>query len=128
MPSVDEGDLADFCDGVHFDARGLVPAVAQQAGSGEVLMMAWMNRESLERTLRSGRATYFSRSRSELWTKGETSGHVQFVRSVALDCDADCVLLEVDQVGPACHTGTHRCFDTRHWDVAAHHLADGGAG
>jgi len=108
--------------------EALLPAIVQDAQSKEVLMLAWVNSEALKKTIETRRATFWSRSRNQLWTKGETSGHVQFVRSVALDCDADCVLLEVDQVGPACHTGTHRCFDTRHWDVAAHHLADGGAG
>ena len=111
------GDLAAFCDRVSFDDRGLVPAIAQQSGTGEVLMLAWMNRESLEQTLTSGRATYFSRSRSSLWIKGETSGNQQWVRSVSLDCDGDAVLLQVDQVGPACHSGLRRCFDSHQWEV-----------
>ncbi|MDO8731732.1 MAG: phosphoribosyl-AMP cyclohydrolase [Actinomycetota bacterium] len=97
---------------VQFNADGLVPAIAQQQGSGEVLMMAWMNRESLEMTLDSGRATYFSRSRARLWTKGEESGNAQMVLKIATDCDGDTLLLEVDQTGPACHTGTRTCFDT----------------
>lgn len=91
---------------------GLVPAVTQDAASGEVLMLAWMDDEALARTLATRRATYWSRSRGEYWVKGETSGHVQHVRRVALDCDADTILLVVDQTGAACHTGTHTCFDT----------------
>jgi phosphoribosyl-AMP cyclohydrolase len=90
---------------------GLVPAVVQQHDTGEVLMLAWMNDEALHRTLTTGRATYWSRSRREFWVKGDTSGHVQWVRSVALDCDGDTILLQVDQVGAACHTGDRTCFD-----------------
>ncbi len=93
------------------DAHGLVAAIAQQWDTGEVLMLGWMDDEALHRTLTSGRATYFSRSRQEYWVKGETSGHKQWVRSVALDCDGDAVLVRVDQEGPACHTGTRTCFD-----------------
>lgn len=93
-------------------ADGLVPAVAQDAVTGEVLMLAWMDDEALARTLATRRATYWSRSRNEYWVKGETSGHVQHVQRVALDCDADTILLLVDQTGAACHTGTHTCFDT----------------
>jgi phosphoribosyl-AMP cyclohydrolase len=92
------------------NADGLVAAVVQEAGTGDVLMVAWMDDEALHRTLTTGRATYWSRSRREYWVKGATSGHVQHVRSVALDCDGDAVLLTVEQVGPACHTGTHTCF------------------
>lgn len=90
---------------------GLVPAIVQDATTGRVLMMAWMNDEALLRTLTTGRGTYWSRSRDSLWVKGETSGHVQQVREVRLDCDGDTVLVQVDQVGPACHTGTTSCFD-----------------
>lgn len=93
------------------DDAGLFPAVAQQAGTGEVLMVGWMDDEALARTLRSGRVTYWSRSRQEYWIKGETSGHRQWVRGVALDCDGDTVLVSVDQEGPACHTGDRSCFD-----------------
>lgn len=93
------------------NAQGLVPAIVQDATSGRVLMMAWMNDEALHRTLTTGRGTYWSRSRDSLWVKGETSGHVQQVREVRLDCDGDTVLVQVDQVGPACHTGTTSCFD-----------------
>jgi phosphoribosyl-AMP cyclohydrolase len=102
---------AELLARVRFNDDGLVPAIAQQWDSGEVLMLAWMNRESLERTLATGQATYFSRSRQELWVKGETSGHRQRVRSVRLDCDGDTLLLEVDQAGAACHTGERTCFD-----------------
>lgn len=93
------------------NADGLVCAVAQQRGSGEVLMVAWMDDEALHRTLTTGRATYYSRSRGELWVKGETSGNVQRVHEVRLDCDGDAVLVIVDQTGPACHTGAGTCFD-----------------
>lgn len=93
------------------NADGLVCAVVQQHGSGEVLMVAWMDDEALHRTLTTGRATYWSRSRQEHWIKGETSGHIQKVVEVRLDCDGDAVLLVVDQTGPACHTGAHTCFD-----------------
>ena len=93
------------------DANGLFAAVAQQRGTGEVLMVAWMDDEALARTLATRQATYYSRSRGRYWVKGETSGHTQHVRAVRLDCDGDAVLLEVDQIGPACHTGTHSCFD-----------------
>jgi phosphoribosyl-AMP cyclohydrolase len=92
---------------------GLLPAIAQQHDTGEVLMLAWMDDEALHRTLTTGRATYWSRSRKEYWVKGETSGHVQRVVSVALDCDGDTVLVAVDQTGPACHTGTRTCFEGR---------------
>ncbi|WP_108999939.1 phosphoribosyl-AMP cyclohydrolase [Streptomyces rishiriensis] len=92
-------------------ADGLVPAIAQQYDTGEVLMLGWMDDEALHRTLTTGRCTYWSRSRREYWVKGDTSGHFQRVRSVALDCDADTVLVKVDQVGAACHTGARTCFD-----------------
>ena len=91
-----------------------MPAVVQQHDTGEVLMLAWMNDEALRRTLTTGRATYFSRSRGTLWVKGETSGHHQYVRSVALDCDGDTLLVQVDQVGAACHTGARTCFHDAH--------------
>lgn len=94
------------------DPAGLVPAVVQQHDTREVLMLAWMNDEALARTLTTGRATYYSRSRQALWVKGETSGHHQYVRSVSLDCDGDALLVRVDQVGPACHTGERTCFFT----------------
>jgi phosphoribosyl-AMP cyclohydrolase len=93
------------------DANGLFVAVAQERATGQVLMVAWMDDEALARTLATRNATYYSRSRAEYWVKGETSGHTQYVHSVRLDCDGDTVLLEVDQVGAACHTGAHSCFD-----------------
>ena len=93
------------------NADGLVAAIAQQHDTGEVLMLGWMDDEALHRTLTTGRCTYWSRSRQEYWVKGATSGHVQQVRSVALDCDGDALLVTVDQTGPACHTGDRRCFD-----------------
>ena len=102
---------------------GLVAAVVQEHETGEVLMLAWMNDEALHRTLTTGRATYWSRSRSEYWRKGDTSGHVQHVRSVALDCDGDALLVTVDQVGAACHTGNRSCFDGRDLPVSS----EGGA-
>ncbi|WP_188194963.1 phosphoribosyl-AMP cyclohydrolase [Nonomuraea sp. SYSU D8015] len=97
---------------------GLVPAIAQQYDTGEVLMLAWMNDEALHRTLTTGRATYWSRSRGEFWVKGDTSGHVQHVKSVALDCDGDTVLVKVDQAGAACHTGDRTCFDAGPLEIA----------
>jgi phosphoribosyl-AMP cyclohydrolase len=102
----------EIADRLRRDASGLVPAIVQEYGTREVLMLAWMNDESLHRTLSTGRATYWSRSRQQLWVKGETSGHHQYVRSVELDCDGDAILLTVDQVGPACHTGARTCFHT----------------
>jgi len=93
------------------DADGLVCAVAQQRGTGEVLMVAWMDDEALHRTLTTRRATYWSRSREEYWVKGESSGHAQAVHEVRLDCDGDALVVVVDQTGPACHTGTRTCFD-----------------
>ena len=92
------------------DPAGLVAAIVQQHDTGEVLMLAWMDEEALRRTVTTGRGTYWSRSRQEYWVKGATSGHHQYVRSVALDCDGDAVLVKVDQVGAACHTGTRSCF------------------
>ncbi|HET7403611.1 MAG TPA: phosphoribosyl-AMP cyclohydrolase [Usitatibacter sp.] len=103
--------MSDWIEQLAWNADGLVPAVAQDAQSGEVLMLAWMSRESLARTLESGEAVYWSRSRKALWKKGETSGHVQRVREIRIDCDADAILLQVESVGSvACHTGRRRCF------------------
>lgn len=95
-----------------YDASGLIPCIAQQEGSGEVLMMAWMNAESVSRTLTSGRATYWSRSRQAFWVKGEVSGHVQDLVELRVDCDRDCLLAIVRQTGPACHTHRQSCFYT----------------
>ncbi|MEQ8483075.1 MAG: phosphoribosyl-AMP cyclohydrolase [Pseudomonadales bacterium] len=102
--------LAAVLDAVRFNADGLVPAVAQDAGSREVLMLAWMNREAIERTLADGFATYYSRSRQALWRKGETSGHLQRLVELRFDCDGDSVLMLVEQTGPACHTNRPSCF------------------
>lgn len=99
-------------DHVRFGADGLIPVIAQQWDTREVLMLAWMDAEALRRTLASGRATYWSRSRGEYWVKGETSGNTQAVKEVRVDCDADALLLLVEQSGPACHTGLRSCFDT----------------
>ena len=101
------------------DGAGLVAAVVQQYDTGEVLMVGWMDDEALHRTLTTGRATYWSRSRQEYWVKGATSGNVQYVKSVALDCDGDAVLVKVDQVGAACHTGDRTCFDAGALEVAS---------
>ena len=104
----------NWLDDIHWDAGGLVPAIAQEAGSKDILMVAWMNREALKRTLELGEAVYWSRSRKRLWHKGEESGHVQKVESIRLDCDGDVLLLTVRQLGHepgiACHTGRHSCF------------------
>jgi phosphoribosyl-AMP cyclohydrolase len=99
-------------DSIAFDASGLVPAVAQQHDTGEVLMMAWMNRAALAETLQTGQVCYWSRSRASLWRKGETSGQVQRLVELRVDCDNDCLLLLVDQTGVACHTGRRSCFFT----------------
>jgi phosphoribosyl-AMP cyclohydrolase len=97
-------------DELRFDERGLIPAVVQDALNGDVLMVGWMNRESLQRTLDEGRTVFWSRSRQELWRKGDTSGHAQHVEEVRADCDADVLLVRVHQVGAACHTGERSCF------------------
>lgn len=98
-------------DSVEFNDSGLVPAIAQDAESGQVLMVAWMNQEALKETVETGRAVYFSRSRQRLWRKGEESGHVQTIREIRLDCDGDVILLRVEQQGGiACHTGREHCF------------------
>lgn len=107
----------NWLDQIRWDANGLVPVVAQERGSRDILMMAWMNREALIATVQQGRAVYWSRSRQRLWPKGEESGHVQTVHEVRLDCDHDVILLEVTQLGHdpsiACHTGRHSCFFQR---------------
>ncbi|MGC2941523.1 MULTISPECIES: phosphoribosyl-AMP cyclohydrolase [unclassified Brevibacterium] len=98
---------------IRLGTDGLIPVIVQEATSGEVLMLAWMDIAAVSRTLETKRATYWSRSRQEYWVKGETSGHVQHVRSLSLDCDADALLMLVDQTGPACHTNTPTCFTGR---------------
>jgi phosphoribosyl-AMP cyclohydrolase len=102
--------MKDILDALKFDANGLIPAIAQQHDTGEVLMMAWMNREAAAETLRTGRVCYWSRSRGKLWRKGESSGQEQVLKDFRWDCDADTVLVLVDQKGVACHTGRRNCF------------------
>jgi phosphoribosyl-AMP cyclohydrolase len=106
------------------DQHGLVCAVVQQHDDGQVLMVGWMDDEALHRTLTQGRVTFWSRSRREYWRKGDTSGHVQRVRSVALDCDGDALLVRVEQTGPACHTGSRSCFDGRELTTTTTGVAD----
>lgn len=110
---------AEIAAALKRDGAGLVAAIVQQFDTNEVLMLGWMDDEALNRTMTTGRVTFYSRSRQEYWRKGDTSGHVQWVKSVALDCDGDAVLVRVDQVGAACHTGTRTCFDGRTFDVVA---------
>ena len=105
--------LSNVLEALSFDQRGLIPAIAQQHDTGEVLMMAWMNRESLEESLKTGRVCYWSRSREALWRKGESSGHIQTLVELRIDCDGDTLLCLVDQKGPACHTNRTNCFYLR---------------
>ena len=105
-----QADLSELLNQITFDANGLVPVVAQQHDTGEVLMVAWMNRDAVTETLTTGRVCYYSRSRKGLWRKGETSGQIQTLVSLALDCDGDCLLAKVEQSGVACHTGRRNCF------------------
>ncbi|WP_048306547.1 phosphoribosyl-AMP cyclohydrolase [Halomonas sp. PR-M31] len=120
--------LSPLLDAVRWNADGLIPAIAQQHDSGEVLMLAWMSRQSLEETLHSGRVCYWSRSRCKLWRKGESSGQTQHLKSAYLDCDGDTLLLSVEQTGPACHTGRRSCFyvalDDEHGQVDTKPLID----
>ena len=102
--------LSDALDKLKYTAEGLIPAIAQQYDTQEVLMMAWMNRSSIEETLQTGRVCYWSRSRNNYWRKGEQSGQMQVLKELRFDCDADTLLLQVDQTGPACHTGRRSCF------------------
>jgi len=116
--------MTSYFDAICWNADGLVPVVAQEVGSNDVLTLAWMNRDAFAQTVASGEATYWSRSRGRLWRKGEQSGHIQRVREILLDCDGDAVLLKVEQVGGiACHTGRHSCFFSRleadQWKVVA---------
>jgi phosphoribosyl-AMP cyclohydrolase len=97
-------------DQLKYDANGLIPAIVQEQGTGRVLMMAWMNKESLQKTIELGKTCFWSRSRNKYWVKGESSGHVQHVKSVSFDCDADALLIEVEQIGAACHEGYKSCF------------------
>ena len=105
-----------------FDQNGLIPAIAQQDGTGEVLMLAWMNRDAVQKTLDTGKVTYWSRSRQAYWIKGETSGHSQKLVQMRLDCDRDCLLLIVDQTGAACHTNRRSCFYTAVTDAGEREL------
>jgi phosphoribosyl-AMP cyclohydrolase len=107
-----ERSATALIDGLAFDKDGLIPAIAQQHDTGEVLMMAWMNRTAIDETLQTGRVCYWSRSRQNLWRKGETSGQAQMLVEMRVDCDSDCLLLMVDQNGVACHTGRRSCFFT----------------
>ena len=117
MPTPPSPLDADLAGRLKRDDAGLVAAIVQQHDTGEVLMLGWMDDEALHRTLTTGRVTFLSRSRGEYWRKGDTSGHVQHVRSVALDCDGDALLVRVDQVGAACHTGARTCFDEDRLDA-----------
>lgn len=111
----------NWLDEINWDANGLIPAIAQEQGTGKILMVAWMNREALQLTNDSKQAVYWSRSRNKLWHKGEESGHIQKVHEIRIDCDEDVVLLSVEQVGGiACHTGRHNCFfkETGKWSLA----------
>lgn len=116
-PVIADNPAMDWLDDINWDAQGLVPVIAQEVGSNDVLMFAWMNREALEKTAELGRAVYFSRSRNRLWFKGEESGNTQSVHEIRMDCDSDVVLLKVTQLGHeppiACHTGRHSCFFSR---------------
>ncbi len=122
----------NWLNDIKWDAQGLVPVIAQEVGSNDVLMFAWMNREALQKTAELGRAVYFSRSRGKLWFKGEESGHVQTVQEIRLDCDRDVILLKVVQIGDpdaiACHTGRHSCFysllDNGAWEITDPVLKD----
>ncbi len=97
-------------ENLKFDSNGLIPAIIQDHANGQVLMMAWMNKESLQQTLDTGLCTYWSRSRQKFWVKGETSGHVQHVKNISVDCDQDCLLIQIEQVGAACHDNYRSCF------------------
>ena len=110
-PALADATLA-YLDRLKFDANGLIPAVAQEEATGEVLMLAWMNRASIEESLRGGRVVYWSRSRQQFWRKGDSSGHIQRLIEMRVDCDRDCILLLVEQIGPACHTNRRSCFYT----------------
>lgn len=106
-------DEIDFCGSLKFDEKGLIPAVIQDYKNNEVLMVAFMNNEAVKKTITTGRAHFYSRSRNKLWLKGETSGHIQKVKEIRFDCDADCLLVKVQQIGGACHTGYRSCFYRR---------------
>ncbi len=117
-------------DNLKFDQNGLIPAIVQDEKSGQVLMMAWMNREAVEKTIQTGKTHFFSRSRNKQWLKGESSGHVQHVKSIAVDCDQDVLLIQAEQVGAACHTGYYTCFyrqlnrQTGQWETVGQKVFD----
>jgi len=113
MSGYTAAEVMDIVSGITFDTAGLVPAIIQEESTGAVLMLGYMDGEAVRRTLTEGRVTFWSRSRQEYWRKGDTSGNRQYVRGAALDCDADALLVTVEQVGPACHTGAHACFDVQ---------------
>jgi len=126
---VDTNDKTGWLDQIKWDANGLIPAIAQDRNSGRVLCLAWMNREALILTIKEKRAVYWSRSRQKLWRKGESSGHIQLLHEIRLDCDQDVLLLSVDQQGDiACHTGRHSCFylklENQHWQAVDPVLKD----
>lgn len=125
VTALDADQIEQLVESVRFDERGLAPAIVTQYDTGQLLMLAYLSAESLRRTLAERRVTYWSRSRGELWRKGDTSGHTQRLMGIAVDCDADTVHLEVDQLGPACHTGTRTCFDG---DPLALRFSDADAG
>ncbi|MGA7972286.1 MAG: phosphoribosyl-AMP cyclohydrolase [Pseudolabrys sp.] len=114
--SIEAISTEDFLKTVSFNGDGLVPVIAQDAGNGDVLMMAWMNRDTLAETLKTGQVTYWSRARQSVWRKGETSGHTQRLVEAYVDCDGDTLLMKVEQIGPACHTGARSCFYRRRAD------------
>jgi phosphoribosyl-AMP cyclohydrolase len=126
------GDITESIDAVlsraRFAADGLLPAIIQEQDTGAVLMLGYMNAEALRRTLTEGRVTFWSRSRAEYWRKGDSSGHAQYVRGASLDCDGDALLVTVHQVGPACHTGAHSCFDVDPLDPVCGTASDDPAG
>lgn len=111
--AIDASSPESIIAGLRFDAEGLIPGIVQEHSTGTVLMLGYLNAEAVRRTLTEGRVTFWSRSRGEYWRKGDTSGHAQYVRGVSADCDADTLLIVVEQVGAACHTGAHSCFDDR---------------
>lgn len=111
--TLDTSSPESIIAGISFDEHGLVPGIVQELSTGTVLMLGYFNAEALRRTLTEGRVTFWSRSRQEYWRKGDTSGHAQYVRDIRVDCDADTVLVAVEQIGAACHTGSHSCFDDR---------------
>lgn len=110
LPKGDSVSVSETLEALNYNEDGLVPAIAQQSGSNEIVMLAWMNRAAIEETLATGRVCYWSRSRQKFWRKGESSGQVQNLLSMRFDCDGDALLLTVDQTGPACHTGRRSCF------------------